>query len=66
MHGIYLPCEEFAISVCGLGVLHGANETCQARGIYVADGDEFEIIGMKTGDVESGVFCLQWILFRGS
>jgi hypothetical protein len=59
----YLPFEGMCMmraklsSARGLSLFDDANEASQAHGIDVAYGDDFEIAGLKTADVESGVFC---------
>ena len=49
-------------SACYLGLFDGAHEVHETRRIDIAYGGDFEIVGVKTGDVNSGMFCLHWIL----
>jgi hypothetical protein len=60
-HSVLFP---GAASVRCLSLFDDANEAGEAGGVHVAYGDDFEIVGVKTGDVKSGVFCVQRILFR--
>jgi hypothetical protein len=49
-----------------LDLFDGVHEAVESGGIDVAYGDDFEIAGVKTSDVESGAVSLHWVLFRGS